>query len=75
MPPAIPSNPPLSPAIGVPCFAMEYLIAFMAAVCLFVAFAPEAVTQTALAATWALFALFIVGELLYYSGRFLLSLL
>lgn len=53
---------------------MEYLIAFLAVVCLFVALAPEAVTQTALAGVWVLFALFIAGEIIYYLGRFLLAL-
>lgn len=54
---------------------MEYLIAFLAAVFLFVALAPEAVTQTALAGVWVLFVLFIAGEIIYYLGRFLLALL
>ncbi len=54
---------------------MEYLMGFIAAVIVFVALAPEAVTQSALAATWALFALFVAVEIIYYSGRFLISLL
>lgn len=54
---------------------MEWLIFGFALIFAFIAWAPEAVAQAALAGTWLLFALFIVGEILYYSGRFFLSLL
>jgi hypothetical protein len=54
---------------------MDWLIVFFLLIFAFIAWAPEAVTQIALAGTWVLFLLFIVGEILYYSGRFLLSLL
>lgn len=54
---------------------MEYLIVAFALIFAFIVWAPEAVTQIALAGSWALFLLLIVGEILYYSGRFLLSLL
>lgn len=54
---------------------MEYLILFLALVIAFVAWAPEAVTQAGLAFVWLLGVLFIVGEILYYSGHFFLSLL
>ena len=59
---------------GLPC-SMDWLIVFFLLIFAFIAWAPEAVTQIALAGTWVLFLLFIVGEILYYSGRFLLSLL
>ena len=54
---------------------MEYLILFLALVIAFVAWAPEAVTQAGLAFVWLLGILFMVGEVLYYSGRFFLTLL
>lgn len=54
---------------------MEWLILCFAVIFAFIAWAPEAITQAALASVWAIGILFIVGELLYYSGRFLFSLL
>lgn len=54
---------------------MEWLIFAFALVFAFIARAPEAVTQAAVAGSWGLFALFIIGEILWVSGRFLLSLL
>lgn len=57
-----------------PC-RMEYLILLLALVIAFIAWAPEAVTQAGLAFVWLLGILFIVGEVLYYSGRFFLTLL
>ncbi len=54
---------------------MEWLIFGFALIFAFIAWAPEVVTQAALAGTWLLFSLFIVGEILWVSGRFLLSLL
>lgn len=54
---------------------MEWLIFCFALIFAFIAWAPEVVTQAAVAGSWLLFALFIVGEILWVSGRFLLSLL
>lgn len=53
---------------------MDWLVIFFAAVFAFIAMAPEGVTQTALAGTWGLFLLFIVGEICWLLGRFLLAL-
>jgi hypothetical protein len=54
---------------------MDWLIFFFLLLFAFIAWMPEAGTQIVLAGTWVLFLLLIVGEILYYSGRFLLSLL
>ena len=54
---------------------MEWLILCFALIYAFIALAPEAITQAAVAGSWVLFALFIIGEVLWISGRFLLSLL
>lgn len=54
---------------------MEWLIGFFLLLFAFIALAPDGVTQAALAGVWGLTFLFIAGEVLYYSGRFLLSLL
>lgn len=54
---------------------MEWLIFCFALIFAFIALAPEAVTQGVLAFVWLLFALFISGEVLWVSSRFLLPLL
>ena len=54
---------------------MEWLILCFALIYAFIALAPEAITQAAVAGSWVLFALFIIGEVLWISGRVLLSLL
>lgn len=54
---------------------MDWLVIFFIGIFAFIAMAPQGVTQAALAGTWLLFLLFIVGEVIYYSGRFFLSLL
>ena len=54
---------------------MDYLVIFFLAIFAFIALAPGAVTQAALALVWLSGVLFIVGELLWMLGRFLLPLL
>ncbi len=54
---------------------MDWLIFFFLLLFAFIAWMPEAGTQIVLAGIWVLFLLLIVGEILYYSGSFLLSLL
>lgn len=54
---------------------MDWLVIFFIGVFAFIAMAPEAVTQAALAGTWATFLLFIVGEICWLLGRFFLTLL
>ena len=52
---------------------MEFLILFFLIVFAFIALAPAAVTKAALAGVWVLFALGIVGQIIYQLGRFFLS--
>lgn len=53
---------------------MDWLVIFFIGVFAFIAMAPQGVTQAALAGTWALFLLFIAGEVCWLLGRFLLTL-
>ena len=54
---------------------MEYAVIAFLVMFVFIAKAPEQVTQAALAMIWVLSFLFIAGEVVWISGCFLLSLL